>query len=149
MIVRFSLCGAGDIPRRATPGAAGFDLRASGAVSRPWPTRIHPGDYACIPTGVSVEIPEGYEGQIRPRSGLAAKHGVTVLNSPGTIDSDFRGEIHVLLINHGRYTFEVNRGDRIAQIVFAQLPPVQLIPAVGDLTETERGAGGFGSTGKE
>jgi dUTP pyrophosphatase len=99
-----------------------------------------------VPTGICVAIPAGYEAQVRPRSGLAAKHGVTLLNSPGTIDSDYRGEVAVLLINHGDAPFIINRGDRIAQLVVASLAAAELVE-VGSLDETERGAGGFGSSG--
>ena len=128
------------LPSYATPGAAGMDLRSSEALE------IAPGEYASVGTGLYMEIPDGFEGQVRPRSGLALKHGVTLLNSPGTIDSDYRGEVRVLLINFGPEPFTVNPGDRIAQIVFA--PCVQLgIEERGQLSGSERSAGGFGSTG--
>jgi dUTP pyrophosphatase len=129
-------------PSRASERAAGFDLRA--AVETP--TTLAPGSRALVPTGICMAIPAGHEAQIRPRSGLAAKHGVTLLNSPGTIDSDYRGEIAVLLINHGDAPFVVNRGDRIAQLVIAAVAPAELVE-VGTLDETERGEGGFGSSG--
>jgi dUTP pyrophosphatase len=129
-------------PSRASERAAGFDLRA--AVDSP--TTLAPGSRALVPTGICMAIPAGHEAQIRPRSGLAAKHGVTLLNSPGTIDSDYRGEIAVLLINHGDAPFVVNRGDRIAQLVIAAVAPAELVE-VETLDETERGEGGFGSSG--
>ncbi len=133
------------LPARASAGAAGFDLRA--AVTAP--VTLEPGKRALIPTGVALAIPEGWEGQVRPRSGLALNHGITLINAPGTIDSDYRGEILVPLVNHGEEPFVVTRGERIAQIVFQQLPWVEvarvarLPPASGG-----RGGGGFGSTGK-
>lgn len=129
-------------PSRASAGAAGFDLRS--AVG---PLTLQPGDRALVPTGITIEIPPGHEGQVRPRSGLAARHGVTVLNAPGTIDSDYRGEIQVILINHGRENFGINRGDRIAQLVIAAVAQCELEPA-SELDATERGAGGFGSSGR-
>jgi dUTP pyrophosphatase len=132
------------IPSYATGGAAGFDLRA--AVPAGAPTVLAPGRRMLIPTGFAVGLPHGYELQIRPRSGLAVKHGVTVLNSPGTVDADYRGPVGVCLINLGDEPFSVSRGDRIAQAVIApalQLPLVE----VGTLEDTERGSGGFGSTG--
>jgi dUTP pyrophosphatase len=129
-------------PSRASERAAGFDLRA--AVDSP--TTLAPGSRALVPTGICMAIPAGHEAQIRPRSGLAAKHGVTLLNSPGTIDSDYRGEIAVLLINHGDAPFVVNRGDRIAQLVIAAVAAAELVE-VETLDETERGEGGFGSSG--
>lgn len=132
-----------ELPRYETPGAAGLDLRA--ALSDP--LRIEPGGYCLVPTGLTMAIPLGFEGQVRPRSGLAARHGVTVLNSPGTIDSDYRGEVKVILVNHGRETFVIERGERIAQLVLA--PVVQLRPVqVESLEATERGDGGFGHTGR-
>jgi dUTP pyrophosphatase len=100
-----------------------------------------------VPTGLSIALPRGFEAQVRPRSGLAAKHGVTVLNSPGTVDSDYRGEINVLLINHGDTPFPIKRGERIAQMVIAPVTRAQLV-AVATLSETDRGSGGFGSTGR-
>lgn len=133
-----------DLPSHATPDAAGLDLRA--AVPEDAPLELAPGAYALVPTGLQIALPEGTEGQVRPRSGLAFKHGVTVLNSPGTIDSGYRGEVGVLLINHGREPFTVQRGERIAQLVVARYERVELVRSV-ELEESERGAGGFGSTG--
>ena len=131
-----------EAPSRASERAAGFDLRA--AVESQ--TTLAPGRRALVPTGICMAIPAGYEAQIRPRSGLAARHGVTLLNSPGTIDSDYRGELAVLLVNHGDAPFLINRGDRIAQLVIAALAPAELTE-VGALDETARGEGGFGSSG--
>ena len=130
------------LPQYQTRGAAGADISAYLTRSE----TLRPGEYKAIPTGLYMEIPEGYEVQVRPRSGLAFKHGVTVLNAPGTIDSDYRGEVKVILINHSDEPFVINNGDRIAQIVVA---PVSRLPfeEVRDLSETERGEGGFGSTG--
>lgn len=133
-----------ELPAHATPDAAGLDLRA--AVPEDAPVVLAPGDHALVPTGLQIALPEGTEGQVRPRSGLAYKHGVTVLNSPGTIDSGYRGEVGVLLVNHGREPFTVARGERIAQLVVARYVPVRFV-RVGSLEATERGAGGFGSTG--
>ena len=133
-----------DVPTHATPGSAGLDLRA--AVPDGPPVVIAPGAFVAVPTGLAVSLPTGTEGQVRPRSGLAARHGVTVLNSPGTVDSDYSGEILVLLVNLGKQPFEVCRGDRIAQLVVAAYLPVRLVP-VAALGATARGAGGFGSTG--
>lgn len=133
-----------DLPAHATPHSAGLDLRA--AVPEDGPVLLGPGDRALVPTGLALALAPGTEGQVRPRSGLAAKHGVTVLNSPGTIDADYRGEVKVLLVNHGRDTFVVRRGERIAQLVVAAYVPVRLVPT-DDLEATARGAGGFGSTG--
>ena len=130
------------IPEYKTSGAAGADICALLDA----PLTIPAGKFAMVPTGLFFEIPEGYEVQIRPRSGLAAKNGVTVLNTPGTIDSDYRGEIKVILINLGAADFTINSGDRIAQMVVA--PVTQAAFSITDsLSETERGAGGFGSTG--
>ena len=130
------------VPEYKTSGAAGADIYA--LVEEP--VVIPAGKYAMVPTGLFFEIPEGYEVQVRPRSGLAAKNGVTVLNTPGTIDSDYRGEIKVMLINLGDKDFTVNTGDRIAQMVIA--PVTQASFEITDsLSATERGAGGFGSTG--
>lgn len=129
------------MPAYQTAGAAGCDLHA--AIGEPF--MLMPGARGRIPTGIALELPEGYEAQIRPRSGLAWKNGVTVLNAPGTIDSDYRGEILVLLINHSDEPFEIERGARIAQLVIA--PVVQARFTVTDsLNDTARGAGGFGST---
>lgn len=130
------------IPEYKTSGAAGADVCAF--LSEP--VVIKSGEFAMIPTGLSFAIPEGYEIQVRPRSGLAAKNGVTVLNTPGTIDSDYRGEVKVILINHGKYAFTVNNGDRIAQLIVA--PVTQgVFEKTDELDSTERGEGGFGSTG--
>ncbi|MBQ5848186.1 MAG: dUTP diphosphatase [Treponema sp.] len=130
------------IPEYKTSGAAGADVCAF--LSEP--VVIKSGEFAMIPTGLSFAIPEGYEIQVRPRSGLAAKNGVTVLNTPGTIDSDYRGEVKVILINHGKDSFTVNNGDRIAQLIVA--PVTQgVFEKTDELDSTERGEGGFGSTG--
>ncbi|MET3662113.1 dUTP diphosphatase [Aquamicrobium ahrensii] len=137
---------AADLPLPAyeSSGAAGMDLRAAIPADRS--ILILPGKRALVPTGLIVEIPAGMEGQIRPRSGLALKHGITCLNTPGTIDSDYRGEVHVLLVNLGDEDFSVSRGMRIAQIIFA--PVTQVRTEERTLaTDTSRGAGGFGSTG--
>ena len=130
------------IPEYKTSGAAGADVCAF--LSEP--VVIKSGEFAMIPTGLSFAIPEGYEIQVRPSSGLAAKNGVTVLNTPGTIDSDYRGEVKVILINHGKDAFTVNNGDRIAQLIVA--PVTQgVFEKTDELDSTERGEGGFGSTG--
>ena len=133
------------VPRYETSGAAGMDL----AACLDSPLTIAPGATARVPTGLQVALPPGHEAQVRPRSGLAARHGVTVLNAPGTIDEDYRGELQVLLINHGREAFRVEDGERIAQLVVApvahvEVEPVQRQAALG---RTTRGGGGFGSTG--
>jgi dUTP pyrophosphatase len=144
MIVAFKrLPGTDDLPlpAYASAGAAGFDLRAAAALT------IAPGAIALVPTGFAVAVPPGHELQVRPRSGLAAKHGVTVLNSPGTVDSDYRGEVAVILINHGRESFAIARGDRIAQAVIATAARAELTE-VASLDDTARGSGGFGSTGR-
>ncbi len=133
-----------DLPAHAEPGSAGLDLRA--AVPADAPLTLAPGAFALVPTGLQLALPAGTEAQVRPRSGLAFKHGVTVLNSPGTLDSSYRGEVGVILINHGAEPFSVVRGERIAQLVVAAYLPVRLVPAEA-LGETARGAGGFGSTG--
>ena len=125
--------------------AAGLDLLA--AVPADAPVTIAAGQWSSIPTGLAVALPAGTEGQVRPRSGLAAKHGVTVLNSPGTVDADYRGEINVILINHGEAPFAIRRGERIAQMVIAPVVQAQLVPVVS-LSNTDRGSGGFGSTGR-
>jgi dUTP pyrophosphatase len=131
------------LPEYMTEGSSGMDIRAAVHEAQ----ILKPLERACIPTGLHVSIPPGFEGQVRPRSGLAVKHGVTVLNTPGTIDSDYRGEIKVILINLGSEDFIINRGDRIAQLVFAQVTQAKLILET-DIDSTERGAGGFGHTGK-
>ena len=128
------------LPSYATAGSAGVDLRASEGAE------IAPGAFVTVGTGLCVEIPSGYEGQVRPRSGLAAKHGVTLLNSPGTIDSDYRGEIRVILVNHGKDVFTVSTGDRIAQLVFAPVTRA-LLAEYGELSGSARADRGFGSTG--
>ncbi|WP_027514709.1 dUTP diphosphatase [Bradyrhizobium sp. WSM1417] len=133
------------LPAYQTNDAAGLDLMA--AVAENEPLTLAPGQYALVPTGLAIALPPGYEAQVRPRSGLAAKHGVTVLNSPGTIDADYRGEIKVILINHGQTAFVVKRGERIAQMVIAPMVQAALVP-VATLSATDRGAGGFGSTGR-
>jgi dUTP pyrophosphatase len=132
------------LPTYQSAFAAGLDLYA--AVPADAPVVIAPGNYAKIPTGITLALPPGTEGQVRPRSGLAAQHGVTLLNTPGTIDADYRGEVSVLLINHGGAPFEVTRGMRIAQLVIADIVRVTVREAE-ELDNTERGAGGFGSTG--
>lgn len=125
--------------------AAGLDLVA--AVPENAPLVLPPGQYALVPTGLSIALPAGFEAQVRPRSGLAAKHGVTVLNAPGTVDADYRGEIGVLLINHGGEPFTVRRGERIAQMVIGSVVRAELV-VVSALSQTDRGSGGFGSTGR-
>ncbi len=134
-----------DLPAYETAGSAGMDVRA--AVPDREPVILAPGQRAMVPTGLSVAIPEGYEIQVRPRSGLAAKHGLTCLNTPGTIDSDYRGEIKVILINLGAEPFTIQRGERIAQLVLAPVTRLAWAEVV-KLDETARGAGGFGSTGR-
>ena len=150
------------LPRYETPESAGCDLRAElnlvnekllfnaktvrtleNVVTE---LIIYPGGRALIPTGIKMALPVGFEAQVRPRSGLALKYGITVLNTPGTIDSDYRGDVGVVLINHGTEPFVVNQGDRIAQLVITQITQVQFVP-VDELQETNRGTGGFGSTG--
>ena len=132
------------LPAYETAQAAGMDLRA--AVPEDEPLVLRPGARFPVPTGVAFALPDGFEGQVRPRSGLAAKHGITCLNSPGTVDADYRGEVKVILINLGEEDFTIRRGDRIAQLVIA--PVVQAAwREVSGLDETARGAGGFGSTG--
>ncbi len=131
-----------NLPTYATEHSAGMDLTAALEEA----IELAPGERALIPTGISIALPPGYEAQIRPRSGLAVKHGVTVLNTPGTIDADYRGEIKVVLINHGQEDFTVERGMRIAQMVIARHANVKW-RVVKELEETERGEGGFGSTG--
>jgi dUTP pyrophosphatase len=134
-----------ELPAYETLGAAGMDVRA--AVPEDDPMVLHPGERLMVPTGLSVAIPTGYEIQMRPRSGLAAKHGITCLNSPGTIDSDYRGELKVILINHGSEAFTIARGERIGQMLLA--PVTRLVwEQVESLDETDRGSGGFGSTGR-
>lgn len=131
------------LPHYATDFSAGMDLRAN--LSEP--LVLQPGERRLIPTGIFMELPAGYEAQVRPRSGLALKHGITVLNAPGTVDADYRGEVGVILINLGQAPFTVEDGERIAQLVVAPYVQVQWTEA-GELGETGRGAGGFGSTGR-
>jgi dUTP diphosphatase len=133
------------LPAYQSAHAAGLDLLA--AVPEDSPMILSSGQRALVPTGISVALPVGYEAQVRPRSGLASKHGVTVLNAPGTIDADYRGEISVLLINHGDAPFAIRRGERIAQMVIAPVQQAELVPTVS-LSSTERGGAGFGSTGR-
>ena len=133
------------LPAYQSALAAGLDLLA--AVPEDAPMILAPGQYALVPTGLTIALPPGYEAQVRPRSGLAAKHGVTVLNSPGTVDADYRGEISVLLINHGATPFTIRRGERIAQMVIAAMVQAELVPVIS-LSATDRGSGGFGSTGR-
>lgn len=132
------------LPSYQSEAAAGLDLLA--AVAADAPLTIAPGQYAAVPTGIAIELPTGTEAQVRPRSGLARSHGVTVLNAPGTVDADYRGEIQVLLINHGGAPFAVTRGMRIAQLVVAAVTRARLVE-VAELGGTQRGVGGFGSTG--
>lgn len=132
------------LPAYETKSSAGMDLRA---YLPDGPITLQPMQRSLVPTGLYMEIPEGYEGQVRPRSGLALKSGITVLNSPGTIDADYRGQICVILINLSDKTFIINSGDRIAQMIFAKCEQAETI-LVESLSETERGAGGFGHTGK-
>ncbi|MEW6089878.1 dUTP diphosphatase [Parvibaculum sp.] len=132
------------LPRYETSGAAGMDLMA--ALAEGETMLLQPGERALVPTGLAIALPDGFEAQVRPRSGLAAKNGVTVLNAPGTIDCDYRGEVKVILINHGREAFAIERGTRIAQMVVAPVTQARL-REVETLDETARGAGGFGSTG--
>ncbi|TAJ66459.1 dUTP diphosphatase [Brevundimonas sp.] len=133
------------LPAYETGGSAGMDLRA--AVAEDAPLTLAPGARALVPTGLKIALDPGYEAQVRPRSGLALKHGITCLNSPGTIDSDYRGEVGVILINHGQDPFVIKRGERIAQMVIARHQQAEMIE-VESLDETARGAGGFGSTGR-
>ncbi len=133
------------LPAYETADAAGMDLRA--AVPDGEPMTLKPGERAMVPTGLTIALPPLHEAQVRPRSGLAAKHGVTCLNSPGTIDADYRGEVKVILINHGQEPFVIKRGERIAQMVIAPVTRAALVQ-VETLDETVRGAGGFGSTGR-
>lgn len=130
-----------DLPVYASSGAAGLDICSAEDLVIP------PGERAMVDTGFAVEVPYGFEMQVRPRSGLAAKHGISVVNTPGTVDSDYRGEIKIILINHGDETFEVERGDRIAQLIVAASTRVE-VREVGELSTTRRGEDGFGSTGR-
>jgi dUTP pyrophosphatase len=133
------------LPAYQSADAAGLDLLA--AVPEETPLILAPGKHAMVPTGLAIALPPGFEAQVRPRSGLAAKHGVTVLNSPGTVDADYRGEISVILINHSETAFAIKRGERIAQMVIAPVVQAQLVP-LATLSATDRGSGGFGSTGR-
>lgn len=130
-----------NLPQYQTPGSAGCDI----AASLEQPVTLKPGERALIPSGLAFEIPPGFEIQVRPRSGLAFKNGISVVNTPGTIDSDYRGELKILLINLGQSDFVINNGDRVAQLILA--PVVQAQFEMAELSETARGAGGFGSTG--
>lgn len=143
--IKFLAHGEGlNLPRYESEEAAGFDLAA--AVSDDAPIDLSSGETALVPTGIAIELPAGYEAQIRPRSGLALKHAVTVLNTPGTVDADYRGEIGIILINHGIKLFRIKRGDRIAQMVIKPIVQAKLF-VVTKLNQTQRGSGGFGSTG--
>ncbi len=133
------------LPSYATEDAAGMDLRA--CLGSAGPMTIRPGERVSVPTGLALALPHGTEAQVRPRSGLALKHGVTVLNSPGTIDADYRGEVCIILANLGSEDFTISHGDRIAQVVIAPVHRAEIVP-VEALPDTERGAGGFGSTGR-
>jgi dUTP pyrophosphatase len=134
------------VPHYETGGAAGMDLAACLSA----PLTLEPGGTARVPTGLQIALPTGHEGQVRPRSGLAARHGVTVLNAPGTIDEDYRGEVQVLLVNHGSEAFTIESGDRIAQLIVAPVTRVEIEIVKHEvvLGDTERGEGGFGSTGR-
>ncbi len=132
------------LPTYQTASSAGLDLQA--AIAPQTTLVIEPGSRELVPTGLAIELPEGFEAQIRPRSGLALKKGVTLVNTPGTIDADYRGEIGVIVINHGADPFEIVRGDRIAQMIVAPVVQARLVE-VDDLSSSDRGAGGFGSTG--
>ncbi len=145
ILVRILPHGEGlDLPHYATAQAAGCDLRA--AIDEDLVLR--PGERMLVPTGIAIALPEGFEAQVRPRSGLALKHGITVLNSPGTIDADYRGEVGVILINHSDTPFPIRRGERIAQMVVAPVSRARF-QTVDTLPETERGSGGFGSSGRQ
>ena len=130
------------LPTRMTAQSAGFDIPAAVASD----TVLEPGDIRLIPCGFAIAVPDGYEAQVRPRSGLASKHGITMVTTPGTIDSDYRGEVHVPLINLGKAAFTVQRGMRIAQMLILPVPAVNMVE-VSELDDTDRGAGGFGHTG--
>ena len=133
-----------ELPKYETPGAAGLDLKSAVDYI------LKPGEYKMIPTNIYIKLPDGYEAQVRPRSGLAAKYGISVVNSPGTVDADYTGQIGVILINHGVDPFEIKIGDRIAQMVVNKVEQLNWVPvdSIEALGETERGQGGFGSTGK-
>ena len=144
MKINVTYSGKHELPQFETAQSAGMDIRANIDA----PITLQPGDFTLIPTGIKMALPKGYEAQVRPRSGLAYKHGVTVLNSPGTIDADYRGDIGVILINHGKQAFVIEDGMRIAQLVIAEYTQFDW-NEVTNLDETARGAGGFGSTGKQ
>ncbi len=131
-----------ELPRQMTLGSSGADVCAANDI----PFILEPGTHTLIPTGLCFEIPMGFEIQVRPRSGLAAKHGITILNAPGTIDADYRGEVKIILVNHGDNAFEIARGTRIAQLVVAEVPRMEFIE-VEELEDSHRGTGGFGHTG--
>lgn len=133
-----------ELPKYETPGAAGLDLKSAVDYI------LKPGEYKMIPTNMHIKLPDGYEAQVRPRSGLAVKYGISVVNSPGTVDADYTGQIGVILINHGADPFEIKIGDRIAQMVVNKVEQLNWVPvdSIEALGETERGQGGFGSTGK-
>lgn len=138
--INYMVLTEGCTPTQGTPGAAGWDARAAESAV------IAPGMYAGVRLGIALELPEGWECQVRPRSGLALKYGVTVLNAPGTIDADYRGELVAILINHGGAPFRIEKGDRVAQLVFKQTESIEL-NAVTSVSETQRSEGGFGHTG--
>jgi dUTP pyrophosphatase len=135
--------GGNPLPSYQTEHAAGMDLYAA----IPETIVLRPGQRILVPTGIAIALPDGYEAQIRPRSGLAIKHGITLLNSPGTIDSDYRGEIKLIVINHGHLVVRIHQGDRMAQMIISPVTRANLI-TVSDLDQTDRGSGGFGSTGR-
>jgi len=142
MKIKVNYTGKHELPQFETAQSAGMDLRANIEA----PVVLQPGDRALIPTGIKMALPDGYEAQIRPRSGLAYKHGITVLNSPGTIDADYRGEIGIIIINHGKESVEFKAGDRVAQLIIAPVTQASLVK-VDELNETHRNSGGFGHTG--
>ena len=141
LIVKIKMMKVGKLPVYKTEGASGLDLFSREDVV------IGPGEFKTIPTGIAVEIPKGYEAQVRPRSGIASRYGIGILNSPGTIDSDYRGEVKVVLFNFGKDSFEIKKGDRIAQLMFSRTVRVKL-EETEILSPTERGEGGFGHTGR-
>ncbi len=130
------------LPTRMTASSAGYDLAAAVAE----PVTLAPGEIRLIPCGFHMALPEGYEAQVRPRSGMASRHGITLINSPGTIDADYRGEVQAPVVNHGKSAFVITRGMRIAQMIVAAVPPTQMVE-VNELDDTARGGGGFGHTG--
>ena len=145
MTVKFINKSDNNLPAYETSSSAGMDLRA---YLPEGPITLKPMQRTLVPTGLFMEIPEGYEGQVRPRSGLAIKHGITVLNTPGTIDADYRGEVKIILVNLSDTDFVINSGERVAQIVFAKCEQMEVVN-VETLSETERGEGGFGHTGRK